>query len=106
MTPATDGCRLPKIPSLLERISAALDADPNRRTCPPRCLSFQLPDHDARIRACRIAYVDHSHAYALFGMFTRSLESWPLSRWDCGLALSYILGKPDRRMLAPLIFRM
>ena len=31
-------------------------------------------------------------------MFTRSLESQPLSRWDCGLTLSCILGKPDRRL--------
>jgi hypothetical protein len=48
------------------------------------------------IRRCRIACVANSHAYALIGMFTRSLEAWPVSRWDCGLTLSCILGKPDR----------
>src|SRR6266536_5774303 len=47
-------------------------------------------------RSCRIACVAYSHAYALFGMLTRGLESRPLSRWDCGLTLSCILGQPCR----------
>ena len=53
----------------------------------------------------RIAFVAYSHAYALFGMFTRSLGPRPLSRWDCGLTLSCILGKPDRRIRAA-VFRV
>ncbi len=40
----------------------------------------QVTLHPSDARICRIADVAYSHAYALFGMFTHSLEFRPLSR--------------------------
>jgi hypothetical protein len=76
--------------ALNTRRSVAGDAPAAQTASPQLARPFDPTAHG------RIEGVASTHAYALIGMFTRSLEAWPVSRWDCGLTLSCILGKPDR----------
>ena len=57
----------------------------------------------ADARSCRIEYVACTHAYALTGMFTRSVEGCPWSREDSRLgALTVNPGLPSLAYSRPL----